>query len=429
MRGHLLAALAGLRPAERDVLLLYALAGLSYAEIGEALALPPGTVRSHLFRARRALRAELGPEIDHDVPQAPALTGGGGPDERSRAARARIAGAGRGRRRDDAGTATGALPPAAGAVGAQAPAAPVLAAGIALAAAAVLLVSRSTPVATGIPQPSRVRSTASPPSRDGRRRRAPGAYAYIRTRSDYGATGSGSVAGRSYVYSYHTPATSEQWMSASGDIIRCSDDGRPTFKSPSDRSAWLALGSPALDALGGKLGYERFQGTPATLAGTPGDQLPTSPEGIGALVQSLRNHDAGSVLGDVLELLKSTPVSPAATAALFRYLAAVPGLAVVEGAHTHDGRTGVGISVAGNGLTGSERWVNRFLIFDPATSRLIGYRELAPGVTATEPGHDRAWEDYLAQGTAALDVPPVPQGVESHVGVAAERLCAGLARP
>jgi hypothetical protein len=257
----------------------------------------------------------------------------------------------------------------------------------------------------------------------------PGAYAYIRTRSDYGGSGSGTVAGRSYVYSFHTPATIEQWMSATGDVIRCYDEGKPTFKTTADRVAWIALGSPVLDPLAGKRGYERFQGTPITLAGTPGDQLPTSPEGIAALVQRLRYHDAGSVLENVLELIGSTPVSPAATAALFRYLATVPGLAVVAGARTHDGRSGIGIGVAGNGLTGSERWVDRYLIFDPATSRLIGYRELAPGIAATERGHDRAWSEFLAQGTTTLDVPPVPQGVESHVGVAAERLCEGLARP
>lgn len=73
-RSELLAALGRLRTAEREVLLLYALAGLSYAEIAEALALPDGTVRSHLFRARRALRAELGLPSDHQAPSAPPLT-------------------------------------------------------------------------------------------------------------------------------------------------------------------------------------------------------------------------------------------------------------------------------------------------------------------------------------------------------------------
>jgi RNA polymerase sigma-70 factor (ECF subfamily) len=49
-------ALGTLRQAEREVLLLYAWADLSYAEISEALGLPPGTVRSRLSRARRRIR-------------------------------------------------------------------------------------------------------------------------------------------------------------------------------------------------------------------------------------------------------------------------------------------------------------------------------------------------------------------------------------
>jgi RNA polymerase sigma factor (sigma-70 family) len=52
-------AIAALRPAEREVLLLHALGGLSGVEIAEALALAPSTVRSHLFRARSSLRPQL----------------------------------------------------------------------------------------------------------------------------------------------------------------------------------------------------------------------------------------------------------------------------------------------------------------------------------------------------------------------------------
>lgn len=58
--------LAGLRQAERDVLLLYCWEELSYAEIAEALDLPLGTVRSRLHRARRALRSALGPDFEEN---------------------------------------------------------------------------------------------------------------------------------------------------------------------------------------------------------------------------------------------------------------------------------------------------------------------------------------------------------------------------
>lgn len=52
-------ALAELRPAERDVLLLVAWAGLRPVEVAEALGVEVGTVRSRLHRARSALRAHL----------------------------------------------------------------------------------------------------------------------------------------------------------------------------------------------------------------------------------------------------------------------------------------------------------------------------------------------------------------------------------
>ncbi|GAB3148211.1 RNA polymerase sigma factor [Amycolatopsis sp. NPDC004378] len=53
-------ALAALGPRERDVLLLVAAEGLGYQEVAEALAIPVGTVKSRLSRARGRVRAELG---------------------------------------------------------------------------------------------------------------------------------------------------------------------------------------------------------------------------------------------------------------------------------------------------------------------------------------------------------------------------------
>lgn len=55
-------AIAALRRQERDVLLLYAWAELSYEEIAQALGTPIGTVRSRLARARARLRDHLDPE-------------------------------------------------------------------------------------------------------------------------------------------------------------------------------------------------------------------------------------------------------------------------------------------------------------------------------------------------------------------------------
>jgi RNA polymerase sigma-70 factor (ECF subfamily) len=67
-REHLASAIATLTPVRREVLLLYDLEGWSHAEIAEHLQLAVPTVRSHLFLARRGLRARLSPELqtEHD---------------------------------------------------------------------------------------------------------------------------------------------------------------------------------------------------------------------------------------------------------------------------------------------------------------------------------------------------------------------------
>jgi RNA polymerase sigma factor (sigma-70 family) len=59
MRGALAASLAGLPAGDRDVLLLIAWEQLSYEEVARALAIPAGTVRSRLSRARMRLRSAL----------------------------------------------------------------------------------------------------------------------------------------------------------------------------------------------------------------------------------------------------------------------------------------------------------------------------------------------------------------------------------
>jgi len=53
------AAIQGLSPDHRDVVVLRELHGLSYEEMAQALGLPRGTVESRLFRARRELQERL----------------------------------------------------------------------------------------------------------------------------------------------------------------------------------------------------------------------------------------------------------------------------------------------------------------------------------------------------------------------------------
>ena len=58
-RRVLAAALGELRPQDREILLLHAWAELSDSEIGAALSLPTGTVKSRLHRTRERLRNHL----------------------------------------------------------------------------------------------------------------------------------------------------------------------------------------------------------------------------------------------------------------------------------------------------------------------------------------------------------------------------------
>ena len=65
-RAHLAAALATLTDVRREVVVLHDLEGWSHREIGQHLGLAEGTVRAHLFWARRDLRRRLSAEWRRD---------------------------------------------------------------------------------------------------------------------------------------------------------------------------------------------------------------------------------------------------------------------------------------------------------------------------------------------------------------------------
>lgn len=59
LRERLTSGMEALTQTQREVLLLHDLEGWKHREIAELLGLPEGTVRHHLFHARRAMRAGL----------------------------------------------------------------------------------------------------------------------------------------------------------------------------------------------------------------------------------------------------------------------------------------------------------------------------------------------------------------------------------
>ncbi|GAA3744109.1 RNA polymerase sigma factor [Plantactinospora mayteni] len=70
LRQVLFGALARLSTGDRDVLLLVAWEELTYDEVAAALAIPVGTVRSRLNRARKLLRTELGGDSTSTIKEA-----------------------------------------------------------------------------------------------------------------------------------------------------------------------------------------------------------------------------------------------------------------------------------------------------------------------------------------------------------------------
>ena len=59
LRDQLTEAMSGLTQGQREVLLMHDLEGWKHREIGDVLGMPEGTVRYHLFNARRAVRGRL----------------------------------------------------------------------------------------------------------------------------------------------------------------------------------------------------------------------------------------------------------------------------------------------------------------------------------------------------------------------------------
>jgi RNA polymerase sigma-70 factor (ECF subfamily) len=64
LRDRLKQALAKLPERQRVAITMFDAEGYAHAEIAEALGIPEGTVRSDVFHARRALRADLAPFLE-----------------------------------------------------------------------------------------------------------------------------------------------------------------------------------------------------------------------------------------------------------------------------------------------------------------------------------------------------------------------------
>jgi hypothetical protein len=68
------------------------------------------------------------------------------------------------------------------------------------------------------------------------------------------------------------------------------------------------------------------------------------------------------------------------------------------------------------------------LIFDPATSRLIGFRRLPAGRAVTQGQGDLGWADYIAGGSVRLETSRARADLTLN-GADARDACSDLPRP
>lgn len=211
---------------------------------------------------------------------------------------------------------------------------------------------------------------------------APGQYFYTRSREAYLTT----VGFNPYCnthpcdrehpweatrqWSALTPRVRETWIAADGAGRARVVPARPEFLTPGQRRAWIAAGSPDLGS--GQVEGFALSGQP--FLDTAG--LPTRPKSLRRLIEARKiplvdgppgEAETFTLVGD---LLRNTYLPPAFRAALYRVAAELPKVELRGEVRDPVGRTGIGIAF-------TKGRVRHELIFDPATSALLGEREVA----------------------------------------------------
>jgi hypothetical protein len=145
-------------------------------------------------------------------------------------------------------------------------------------------------------------------------------------------------------------------------------------------------------------------------------RLPTTPEG---MLAELRRAPANKNPLDQRTftaaggLVREAYLPPAQRAALYRALALIPGLELVENAQDAAGRTGVAV-----GYRDAARGLRQELIFDPVTFRYLGEREFViDAANGLAPVGTQTASTALLSAEVVDSVPTVP------VGPKGEQLC------
>ncbi len=171
-------------------------------------------------------------------------------------------------------------------------------------------------------------------------------------------------------WSVLVPRIRQTWIAANGAGRARTVAAKPEFLTAGQRRAWVAAGSPHL----GSGRVEDF-----ALSGQPfldTSNLPTQPKALRRLIEARKiplvdgppgEAETFTLIGD---MLRDTYVPPAFRAALYRVVAELPEVQLRGEVEDPVGRKGIGVAYTKGSVTHE-------LIFDPATSALLGEREVA----------------------------------------------------
>jgi hypothetical protein len=171
-------------------------------------------------------------------------------------------------------------------------------------------------------------------------------------------------------WSVLVPRIRQTWIDANGAGRARAVSAKPEFLTAGQRRAWVAAGSPHL----GSGGAEDF-----ALSGQPfldTSDLPTQPKALRGLIEARKiplvdgppgEAETFTLVGD---MLRNTYLPPAFRAALYRVVAELPKVELLGEVEDPIDRKGIGVAYTKGSVTHE-------LIFDPATSALLGEREVA----------------------------------------------------
>jgi hypothetical protein len=227
---------------------------------------------------------------------------------------------------------------------------------------------------------------------------AAGQYWYVEQRGHTLAEGANTG---SPSYAALTTMVHKLWIGrdGSGRIVRTDQD--PQWVTPADHDRWVAAGSPPLT--GGGIDEQEAPGRLTFPFGSrvlTYDELralPTDPAALAPMVAAAAIGNSWSAAWEQLdliaELMRSAPLAPAQSAALYEVASTLPGIELVGPTTDSMGRAGVGVAVTSNGF-------REELVLDSGTGQLLG--EFQTNLEA---------RDDLPAGTVVESVSYVSTGV------------------